>query len=312
MTVARANGQDQGAVDWIAVDWGTSALRVWGMAGGQALHSARSDRGMGGLTPEGYEPALLELVGGWLPATGTVPVIACGMVGALQGWVEAPYRAVPCAPLAPSGAVRAPVRDPRLDVRIVPGLRQDRPADVMRGEETQIAGFLAARPGWDGVVCLPGTHSKWVLLSAGEVVGFQTFLTGELFALLSERSVLRHSVAGWDEDGFAQGLDTGFAHPERLLARLFAIRAEGLLVGLDPAMARARLSGLLIGAELAAARPWWLGQRVAVIGAEGPGRAYAAALTRLSVPVEQPRAEGLTLAGLVAARVQMGQMSCAG
>jgi len=301
-------------LDWIAVDWGTSQLRAWGMAGARPVLGARSDRGMGGLARDGFEPALLDLVGGWLPATGAIPVLACGMVGSRQGWIEAPYRAVPCPPLDPAAAARPPVADPRLAVRILPGLRQDNPADVMRGEETQIAGFLATRPGWDGVVCLPGTHSKWALLSAGEVVGFQTFLTGEIFALLSDHSVLRHSVAGWDEAGFAQGLDLGFERPDRLLARLFAIRAEGLLTGLDPAVARARLSGLLIGAELAAARPWWLGQRVAVIGAEGPGRAYATALSRLSVPVIRPEAEGLTLAGLIAARARMttsGDPTCA-
>jgi len=301
---------DRAALDWIAVDWGTSALRVWGMAGARVVASARSDRGMGGLTPEGFEPALLALVGGWLPEGRVTPVIACGMVGSRQGWTEAPYRAVPCRPLDPARAACAPARDPRLSVRIVPGLRQASPADVMRGEETQIAGFMAGRPGWDGVVCLPGTHSKWVHISAGEVVSFQTFLTGEMFALLSEHSVLRHSVAGWDEGGFVQGLDLGLERPERLMARLFSIRAEGLLAGLDPGVARARLSGLLIGAELAAARPYWLGQRVAVIGAQGLGRAYATALGRLSVPVELLDADSLTLAGLVAARAGIGGMSC--
>lgn len=308
--MADPNETDWIAVDWIAVDWGTSALRVWAMSGDRVLAAARSDRGMSSLKPQGFEPALLELVGPWLPPGRVTPVIACGMVGSRQGWAEAPYRPVPCAPLAPAGAARAPVRDPRLCVRLVPGLRQDRPADVMRGEETQVAGFLAAHPGWDGVLCLPGTHSKWVHLSAGEVVSFQTFLTGELFALLSETSVLRHSVAGWDEGGFLQGLEQGFERPERLLARLFAIRAEGLLAGLDPGVARARLSGLLIGAELAAARPYWLGQRVAVIGAQGLGRSYATALARHAVPVTVHAAEGLTLAGLTAVRAALGEAAC--
>ena len=293
-------------MDWIAVDWGTSHLRAWAMAGARVLDSARSDQGMGALTRAGFEPALLALVGGWLPATGRIDVIACGMVGSRQGWVEAPYRPVPCTPLDPAGAVTAPALDPRLNVQVIPGLRQTTPADVMRGEETQIAGFIAANPGWDGVLCLPGTHSKWVHLSAGEVVSFQTFLTGEMFALLSEHSVLRHSLAGWEETGFAAGLDSGLERPDRLLARLFALRAEGLLQGLDPATARARLSGLLIGAELAAARPYWLGQRVAVIGADALARAYASALGRLSVPVRVEDGDALTLAGLCAARAHLG------
>jgi phosphonate metabolism protein PhnN/1,5-bisphosphokinase (PRPP-forming) len=92
----------------------------------------------------------------------------------------------------------------RLSVHVAPGLRQGKPADVMRGEETQIAGFLALNPNWDGVICLPGTHSKWVHISAGEVVSFQTFLTGEMFALLSQASVLRHGMQGdgWDDAAF--------------------------------------------------------------------------------------------------------------
>jgi len=295
--------------DWIAVDWGTSSLRVWAMAGAQVVAHAQSDRGMGGLEPGAFEAALLALAGGWLPAGRVTPVIACGMVGSRQGWTEAPYRAVPCAPLG-GRLARAPASDPRLAVHVVPGLKQTAPPDVMRGEETQIAGFLTRHPGWDGAVCLPGTHSKWAHLSAGELVGFQTFLTGEMFALLSEHSVLRHSVAGWADAGFAQGLDMGFERPDRLAARLFAIRAEGLLAGLDAGVARARLSGLLIGAELAAARPWWMGRPVAVIGADGVARAYETALARLSVPVTRHDATALTLTGLGAARAQTGEAAC--
>jgi len=198
--------------------------------------------------------------------------------------------------------VAAPQADPRVSVYVVPGLKQAKPADVMRGEETQIAGFLALNPGWDGVICLPGTHSKWVHVSAGEVVSFQTFLTGETFALFADHSVLRHGMAGWDNAGFDAGVAQGLERPDRLLARLFTLRAEGLLDGLDPATARARLSGLLIGAELAAAKPYWLGQRVAVLGAGALAALYGRALDGLSVPVSAHTADAATLAGLAAMR----------
>lgn len=288
-------------INWIAADWGTSHLRVWGMDGDTVVHSAGSDQGMARLDRTEFEPALLALVADWLPDGQVTPVVACGMLGSRQGWVEAPYHAVPCPPLG-DNLVAASTRDLRLSVYVVPGLKQLTPADVMRGEETQIAGFLAQNPGWDGVICLPGTHSKWVHLSAGEIVSFQTFLTGEMFALLSEHSILRHTVAGWDEDGFVQGVDQGMERPERLLARLFAIRAQALLHGHDAAVARARLSGLLIGAELANTKPYWLGQRVAVIGAHAIAQHYATALARLLVPVTTCDATELTLAGLGAAR----------
>ncbi len=298
-------------IDWIAADWGTSHLRVWALAGARVIHHAASDQGMARLARSEFEAALLALIGPWLPEGQVTPVIACGMVGSRQGWVEAPYRAVPCLPQGAS-LIPAPCRDLRLSVHVVPGLKQTQPADVIRGEETQIAGFLAHNPGWDGVICLPGTHSKWVHLSAGEVVSFQTFLTGEMFALLSEHSVLRHSVGGWEDAGFAEGVAQGMERPERLMARLFTIRAEGLLAGLDPGHARARLSGLLIGAELAAAKPYWLGQRVALIGAPEVMGAYSAALVGLSVPVTTHDATEMTLAGLSAARAHLpeGQRPC--
>jgi 2-dehydro-3-deoxygalactonokinase len=139
-----------------------------------------------------------------------------------------------------------------------------------------------------------------VQISAGEVVSFQTFMTGEMFALLSEASVLRHGMqgGGWDEAAFDGGVTDGMARPERIAARLFALRAEGLITGLSPQAARARLSGLLIGAELAASRPYWLGQRVTLIGAETLSAAYARALAQQEVKAQRLSAPDCTLAGL--------------
>lgn len=290
-------------VAWIAVDWGTSHLRAWLMRGdGSIMERRQSADGMGTLDRAGFEPALQTLCGDVLPA----PVLACGMVGSRQGWAEAPYATVPCVPPSAQTATVAPTLQPGLSVRILPGVKQVSPADVMRGEETQIAGYLATNPGFDGVICLPGTHTKWAHISAGEIVSFRTAMTGEMFALLSTHSVLRHSVGdGWDDGSFATGVDQAISRPEGLAAALFSLRAEGLLDGLDPDAARARLSGLLIGAELASMRPYWLGQQVAMIGAQALSQAYATALTAQGVPVAQARAEDMTLAGLTAAYTQI-------
>ncbi len=286
--------------DWIAVDWGTTHLRAYAMGADAVLAEASSPKGMGKLTPADYEPALLALIGGWLPQGRKTLIIACGMVGSRQGWREAPYRAVPCTPLDPAELMPVPTADPRLDFRIIPGLQQARPADVMRGEETQIAGALAVLPGFDGVICLPGTHSKWAHLSAGEVVSFQTYMTGEMFSLLSTQSVLRHGIApeGWDDAAFDEALSDAISRPERIAARLFSLRAEGLLTGLDPVKARARLSGLLIGIELAAARPYWLGQDVALLGADALAATYARALAAQGVAARTLPGTACTIAGL--------------
>ncbi|WP_394153844.1 2-dehydro-3-deoxygalactonokinase [Loktanella salsilacus] len=281
------------AATWIAADWGTTHLRVWAMSdSGTVLAAAQSADGMGKLPRDGFAPALDALTADW-PA---VPVIACGMVGSRQGWIEARYTAVPCPALSPNLTLAGH------RCHIIPGLKQASPADVMRGEETQIAGFLSLNPNWDGVICLPGTHTKWVHVSADEVVSFQTVMTGDLFAAITGHTVLRHSCAdGWDDAGFLQGVDDAIARPEKLAARLFSLRAEGLLNDLPDAVARARLSGLLIGAELAATKPYWLGQQIAVIGAGALAGLYVTALGAQAAPATQVNADRATLAGLTAA-----------
>ncbi|MBD3679037.1 MAG: 2-dehydro-3-deoxygalactonokinase [Rhodobacteraceae bacterium] len=291
-------------ISWIAVDWGTTNLRVWLMdEAGRVVGQRASDAGMGSLSRDAFEPALLALIGDVLRGDRVTPVLACGMVGARQGWIEAPYVSVPCTPPGVEHAVTPPVSDPRVQVLILPGVSQAKPADVMRGEETQIAGFLALNPDFDGVLCLPGTHTKWVHISAGEIVSFRTFMTGELFALLSGQSVLRHGFTDgdWEDAAFLEALRDTLSRPESLAADLFSIRAAGLLHDLPGPKARARVSGLLLGVELRGARPYWLGQRVAVIGPAELSRLYEIALAEQGVTVERAKVDEVTLAGLKAA-----------
>jgi 2-dehydro-3-deoxygalactonokinase len=286
---------------WIAVDWGTSNARFWAIgADGSVLGERTSDKGMGQLAPSQFEAVLVDVADDWLSSASQV--VACGMVGSRQGWVEAPYQTTPCA-VCPSTMVTAPTSRSGLTVHVIPGIRQTDPADVMRGEETQIAGFLAQNPGWDGVICLPGTHTKWVHISANEIVSFQTFMTGEMFALLAGQSVLRHSIAdcGWDDAAFADAMSHTLSRPESLAARLFSLRAAQLVHDTDTITLRARLSGLLIGAELAAAKPYWLGQNVAMIGADAVSAPYITGLTTLGVHAARVDATDMTLAGIKAA-----------
>ena len=292
--------------NWIAVDWGTTRMRAWCLDDhGAVLAATQSDRGMVALTPAGFEPALLDATGDWID--GPTRVVACGMVGARQGWADAGYAVAPCKPPTSAHAVPAPVEDPRLEVFLLPGVSQQRPADVMRGEETQVAGFLAEHPQFDGVICLPGTHTKWVHVSAGEIVSFRSFMTGEMFALLSGQSVLRHGLdgEGWDDASFDQGVVDGMARPQLLTSDAFSLRADYLLHGLDPSCGRARLSGLLIGVELSGAKPYWLGQQLAFIGAPALAEAYQRALKAQGATGARMDAEAMTLAGLRAAHATL-------
>ncbi len=289
--------------EWIAIDWGTTALRAWAVsADGAILGRAASPLGMSSLEPGGFEPALLEVVGPWLPPSGgRCAILGCGMVGSRQGWIEVPYRDAPCRPWGKP--VAAPVSDRRMRVLLCPGVKQECPADVMRGEETQVAGLLATRPDFDGVVCLPGTHCKWVHVSGGKIRSFATFLTGELFGLLARDSVLRFSVAdeGWDPGDFLDAVAAALAAPESVAGLLFSIRADWLLHGSGGATGRSRLSGYLIGVELAATRAHWERGKVAIIGAPEPAGAYARALCEFGAGAESHCAETMTLAGLQAA-----------
>ena len=287
--------------DWIAVDWGTTNLRAWAMsADGRVLDSASSDRGMSSLVQAEFEPCLIDMIGHWLGSAQT-PVVACGMVGSRQGWSEAPYR---LAPTTPAGGLHKVVcNDNRINVSILPGLKQLKHPDVMRGEETQIAGFLSANKDFDGVLCLPGTHTKWVHISAGEVVSFQTFMTGEMFQMLCEHSVLRHSIGsgGWDDDAFNMAISDAISNPATVASKLFQLRASDLLEGATPAANRARMSGLLIGMELAASKPYWLGQKIALVGAPKLNDLYEKALASQGLTLTKHTGDEMTLKGLVAA-----------
>ena len=289
---------------WAAVDWGTTHLRLWVLDHDhRVIRQTKTEQGMTQLHPTEYEATLLDLLSQELQPSSAMGVICCGMVGSRQGWQEAPY--APCPTLPPSGerASRVTTKDPRIEVYLLPGIKQISPPDVMRGEETQIAGFLSRNPQYDGVLCLPGTHSKWVHISAGEVVSFQTFMTGELFALLCKESVLRHNIGatGWNDEMFTNAIDDAISRPAAIAAKLFALRAQSLIATLPPEAARARLSGLLIGLELAAARPYWLGAQVAVLGDTEVAQAYCTALTAQGSPVTVTSTERMTLDGLKSA-----------
>jgi 2-dehydro-3-deoxygalactonokinase len=257
----------------IALDWGTTSLRAYKLAaGGVVLEQRALSSGIMQLpkTPrvingrecaDGFELAFDEACGDWLDAQPDLPVIACGMVGSAQGWREAAYCETPANVANLGKSLQTVVSLRGAVVHIVPGvIQRSRLPNVMRGEETQVLGVLQNLPieaGADLLIGLPGSHSKWVDVVDGRITHFDTFMTGEVFAVLSEHSILgrtqKHSVT-FDGQAFDRGVQVAQSTDGELgvLSTLFSARTLGLTGELSPTAQADYLSGLMIGHELAA------------------------------------------------------------
>lgn len=256
----------------IALDWGTSSLRAYKLgAGGQVLEQRPLGYGImqlpsqpreidGKPCADGFELAFDEACGDWLRAQPELPVIACGMVGSAQGWVQAPYCATP-ARVADLSAAMVPVRSVSgVTVHVVPGVVQNSALpNVMRGEETQVLGLLQGLPADSRddtlLIGLPGSHSKWVSVVQGRIVHFDTFMTGEIFAALSAHTILGRTQergGAFDSAAFERGVQVAQSCDGDIgpLSTVFSARTLGLTGQLPGSAQPDYLSGLLIGHEL--------------------------------------------------------------
>lgn len=262
----------------LGIDWGTSNRRAYLIDQSGACLAEYED-GQGMLAVGGsdkFGAALADVLDAMkLPAD--VPVIMSGMVGSASGWQEVDYLDA-LVPLEQLPQHLAAVSDPAWAGRatIVPGYvyRNGASADVMRGEETQLLGAVALgqRDGW---IVLPGTHSKWVLLRDGVIQSIATYMTGEFFAMLSKGGTLSAMLSGdsANAEGFATGLNQAAQH-EPLTNSLFRVRAGVVSRSAPAEQAAATISGLLIGAEFAAAARAAEGQGITVIGSPALAARY--------------------------------------
>ncbi len=296
---------------YIAGDWGTSRLRL-SLCLGDSVLERRQGPGIGALRQPADE-ALRPLIAGWREAHGPLPIFLCGMAGSRNGWREAPY--LPCpVDLRALGAAAVRFEANEAPVAIAPGLscrsRLGSP-DVMRGEETQIAGAMTLHPELGTgrhLLCLPGTHTKWACLEDGSVRDFLTALTGELFALLRDGSTLMragHATAkaegasAYSQDGFEHGLEDAAAlGTSSLLHGLFAVRSRQLIDGCPPQWALSYLSGLLIGADVRGAIALFAAGEAVLIGDGALNERYAYALRHQGIAASCLDGEQCALAGL--------------
>jgi 2-dehydro-3-deoxygalactonokinase len=259
---------------FIAVDWGTTNRRAFRIEGGTVVATERDDRGAATVAADEYDAE----VAGIRERLGDLPMLLAGMVGSNIGWRSVPYVATP------AGLAEVAAAIDRIDDRtaIVPGLsyRDGLRADVMRGEEVQLLGAIAAGlvPA-DALLCQPGTHCKWATAAGGRISQFTTAMTGELFALLRAHGVLSRQLGHPVEPGaaFLEGVAEGAKRD--LAASLFAIRARGVLGLADDAHAASFASGLLIGADTAARIE--AGATVHILADAALGALYASAIDAL-------------------------------
>lgn len=252
----------------IALDWGTSSLRAYKLGPGGCVLEQRSlafgimhlpsePREIAGVRCcDGFELAFDAACGDWLDTQPDLPVIACGMVGSAQGWSEAAYRNTPVDVASLGQALHSVVSLRGVQVHIVPGvIEQVGLPNVMRGEETQVLGVLQGLDG-EVLIGLPGSHSKWVEVAGGCITHFDTFMTGELFAVLSKHSILGRTQQiseKFQGEAFDRGVQVALSDDGRrgVLSTLFSARTLGLTAELAPHQQPDYLSGLLIGHELA-------------------------------------------------------------
>ncbi|MET1161859.1 MAG: 2-dehydro-3-deoxygalactonokinase, partial [Pseudoxanthomonas sp.] len=274
----------------IAVDWGSSSLRLYRMdADGVVLERRRSDRGVLGSEGRFGEVLARELEGWDSPA-----ILMCGMVGGRGGWHEMPYLDCPAGNHEIAAGMQR-IHPPGFEARevwLVPGLRDMATGsvpDVMRGEETQLAALLGLLQGGTHQICLPGTHSKWVTVRNGQIHRIATAMTGELYAVLRHHSILGRLMAAADDGFDTYAFDAGLrrsADAGGLLHHLFGVRTTGLFQQFGESALPSYLSGLLIGHELRDSGLFSQSPRPAQVHLIGSDRllsSYAHALTTLGV-----------------------------
>ncbi|MGX9459702.1 2-dehydro-3-deoxygalactonokinase [Shewanella sp. A14] len=299
---------------FIAVDWGTSHLRAYLCLGETnkplTVLEQVNNVGVKKILTD-FQTTLMDSIAPWTTRYGRLPILMIGQIGSSIGWKETQY--LHC-PISPTEVISAGTRFDCQghQVTIFPGLRSqlhNNLHDSMRGEEFHLLGWLAMAPQHllgRHLVCLPGTHTKWVLIEDGKVILFKTALTGELYDLLSSNSVLiqeKVSDLEFDFNAFIQGADFSLSSATDSFAHgLFSVRSKQLFEGFTTKQAHAYLSGILIGCDVRAAKnatEWQLNQlsSVAIIGPTHLSLCFAKALNFCKINTTQWNVTDATLAG---------------
>ena len=284
---------------WIAIDWGTSNFRAYLMKNDEVLDKISSNDGMKFVKKNYFENILIKNISKWLPSNEVIEILASGMVGAKQGWIEVPYTETPCSVMKLK-VLSPKVNNKKIKIYILSGVSQNNPEDVMRGEETQLAGYFMDNPNFSGSICLPGTHSKWVNVKNYHILNFNTYLTGELYEIIKNHSVLKHSLETQEisKKKIVEGVEIILKNPNNLSNNLFQLRAKDLLKNQCSIDANSLLSGYFLGLELLGSKNYWYKKDVVLIGSEFLTTYYELCLQKKVNSIKKFNSSEMILKGL--------------
>lgn len=269
----------------LALDWGMSNLRAYLLdADGNTLELRSAPLGIKVVKDANFRETLQTHCGDWLEQHTDIPIVAAGMVGSRQGWHDTPHLPTPANPATLGhSAVRVDELMGR-PFAILSGVLHTPMGgapDIMRGEAVQLLGALSVLGVSEGIFVLPGAHCKWIKVKDGSIDAFRTYMTGELYGLLQEYSILGKMFPVDTEitlPGFTQGLASAQFHHETLSHMLFSARTLGLFGQIIPADLPGYLSGILVGDEIASGLRWAGAGKITLIGSTQMTRLYRHAL----------------------------------
>ncbi|MBU1176708.1 MAG: 2-dehydro-3-deoxygalactonokinase [Alphaproteobacteria bacterium] len=304
------------AANLIAIDWGTSSFRAWAMTDdGTVVDEVSSPNGILAVPDGDFEGVFEAAVGAWLDANPDLPVIASGMITSRNGWCETPYLPLPVAAGNLARALRPFTTRKGRTIQFVTGAARNPETglpDVIRGEETELVGHLAAGGSGQGLFVMPGTHSKWARAEGGALIDFETYMTGEIFAVLSKHSILGRLMAADAppaNDSFRRGVEVARNARSSITSTLFSARSLALFDRLAPTEIADYLSGLLIGEEVRSGVATHSGiTEVTVVGRGDLADRFAMALDLFGVSVSKAE-PGMARLGLLEIGKRAGLVS---
>ena len=284
-------------IDWIAIDWGTTNFRAWFIKKDKVLKEINKPHGIKNILSKNFEDILVANIE--LPKKNSrkIKIISCGMIGSKQGWFNTGYEKN--LNLSKNNLVKVKTKNKFLDFYIVKGLAQKSPYDVMRGEETQVLGYLQINKKFTGFLCLPGTHSKWIKMNQGKLIKFKTYMTGELHEIISRHTILKHSLIEKkiSKSIFKESVLLSQKKNFNFFDYLFEFRSRNLLSN-KKYFPKSELIGYLIGNEIKSNINNIKNNKVIIIGSNYNSKLYSQAMQVLKIKNSIVDSANVTIIGL--------------